>query len=175
MMIWCISVESHLTFKEFYKQCLKNVSGCSVTENAKFIKGLYKQFGHGKQVSNCLVVEAIWICLGFRNFGWLCNRGNVEWIAVSFFFFFFLFGPLIVFIVKLKLWDWIAYSYCEDPEGTSGPHGPTTCTWDLYPHPLPNPLYEIKLSKMKISIHLQSNLLSLISGYFWSFFAIPTS
>lgn len=92
-----------------------------------------------------------------------------------FLFFFLMFGPLIIFIVKLKLWDWTPYSYCEDPEGTSGPHGPKTCTWDLYPHPLPNPLYEIKLSKMKISIHLQSNLLSLISGYFWSFFAIPAS
>lgn len=86
MMTWCLSAESHLTFKEFYKQCLKNVSGCSVTEKAKFIKGLYKQFGHRKQVSICLVVEAIriWICLGFRNLGWLCNSGNVKWIAASF-------------------------------------------------------------------------------------------
>lgn len=55
-----------MTFKEFralkhsaLKLCLKNVRGCSVVEKVKFIKGLYKQFGHKKQVSYFLVVSLL--------------------------------------------------------------------------------------------------------------------
>lgn len=56
MMTQCISAELQLTFKEFYKQCLKNVNGCSGAEKARFIKGLYKQF----DVENKQATASLW-------------------------------------------------------------------------------------------------------------------
>lgn len=132
MMTQCISAELHLTFKEFYKQCLKNVNGCSGAEKARFIKGLYKQF----DTENKWATTWLWRLSEFIS-TWISGTlGNSEQRVNYCDFLIFIFHYFLL-ILKWTLWVWRRLCYCEDFMGTTRPDGPTTFTRCLYSHTMP--------------------------------------